>query len=66
MFIPPLFITYLVRKYLGLFLRRKDKVNKSGAWALGRVMVFLGEVRETKKGNWFGEKDGQLHYGIRS
>ena len=58
MFILPLFITYPVRKYLRLFLRRKDRANESGAWVFGRVMVFLAEVRRTEKGNWFGEKDG--------
>ena len=58
MFILPFFITYPVRKYLRHFLSRKDRANGSGAWVLGRVMVFLAEARRTEKGKWFGEKDG--------
>lgn len=49
MFVPLLIITYMVRKYSAPFLVRKDGAKESGAWALGRGMVFMEEVRIEKR-----------------
>lgn len=37
---------------------RRDGGRESGAWAIGRVRIFLAEGKKIGKGNWFGEKDG--------
>lgn len=58
MFISLFFITYPERKYSGPFVGRKDGGRESGAWAIGRVRIFLAEGKKIGKGNWFGEKDG--------